>query len=163
MHHFLTFFASFVSLLLDDDDDDDRMYKHVAKQRKLIDENKEVTLSDEDSSGNEDSDEGSSADESNSDAGEGDSDDDDSEDSEDDEEEVAGEEEKAKELELAPPPTGFPTAEEAILAPVANTEKEGTNDVVPVCVICPTKALKPGRMLEVHLGSKVSFNWVVST
>lgn len=124
-------------------------YKHVSKQRKLAEQNKELQLSDEDSSGNSASeDEGSDSDsefgsEASGTGGESDGE----EVGSDDEEEEEGEE------ELLPPPPGFPTALEAVEKPVG--EDPGGNGENVVCVICPDKVLKKGRMLEVHLGGKV--------
>ncbi|KAK4697375.1 hypothetical protein P7C70_g8222, partial [Phenoliferia sp. Uapishka_3] len=133
------------------------MYKHVAKQRKLTDSNKEARLSDEDDLSDDDdpsSDEAATASEgsdSDSDFGE-------------DEDVIlpasailSDEEEVADTIELKEPPKGFPSAEEALKNPIAEPEKEegeGDDDVQPVCVVCPSKALKRGKMLDVHLASK---------
>lgn len=132
------------------------MYKHVAKQRKLAENNKQVALSDEDSSGNSDSESESS---SNSDSSSG------NEESEggDEFDEIMEEPEieKEKEEELLPPPTGFPTALEATKNSIVDSilvGVEGALDNSMICVICPEKALKKGRMLEVHLSGKVSIS-----
>ena len=107
-------------------------------------------MSDEDSSGNSASeDEGSDSDsefgsEASGSGGESDG-----------EEGGSGGEEEVdeEEDELLPPPPGFPTALEAVEKPVG--EDPGGNGENVVCVICPDKVLKKGRMLEVHLGGKV--------
>ena len=72
-------------------------------------------------------------------------------------------EEEEDDEELGPPPAGFPTALEALDAgrSIAEVEEEGDagskadKDVVLACVVCPNKVLKLGKMLEIHLGSKV--------
>lgn len=149
------------------------MYKHVAKQRRLVNSNKELHLSDEDSSGNS-----SSSDGGRSDSG-SDSDSDDSGEGEDDDdilgglggkEEDAGEEEEedSDDEEILPPPAGFPTALEATINPIGepedDDEEDGTlkEEGVPVCAVCPNKALKKGKMLELHLKSKVSFFFLLA-
>jgi hypothetical protein len=78
------------------------------------------------------------------------------------------------------PPSGFPTAVEALSDPIASSvnllpaderpasaskktgedddteEKEEEDEELPlVCVVCPNKVLKKGKMVQVHLGSKV--------
>ena len=134
------------------------MYKHVAKQRKLTDSNKEARLSDEEASDDSSSDDAGSDSEANdSDSAFGDEDDDGialpatgaSDDDEDAEDEV----------ELKEPPKGFPSALEALANPIAEPESvEGAaegEEIQPVCVVCPSKALKRGKMLEIHLASKV--------
>ena len=77
--------------------------------------------------------------------------------------EVAKEEEEVKKVdkvvvtEMIAPPEGYPTAAQAFESPVVVVAgAEGVEATVD-CVICPTKRLKQGRMLEVHLGGKVSF------
>ena len=142
------------------------MYKHVAKQRKLAASNKELRLSDEESSGDSASEISNSDSDSNSDAGSSDEDGGDAIDEID--EMLAGgsggeDEEEEEEEEMGPPPAGFPTALEALEAgrSIAEVEEEGETaskadkDVVLVCVVCPNKVLKLGKMLEIHLGSKV--------
>jgi hypothetical protein len=138
------------------------MFKHVAKQRRLAASNKQVQLSDEDSSGNSASedeaslsgsgDEGSGSDGSGMD-----------EDQEEGlDEEEAPEEEEDEEEELLPPPPGFPTALAALDNPIASpsddAEAASAEDSILICVVCPSKVLKHGKMLEVHLASKVRFN-----
>lgn len=135
------------------------MYKHVAKQRKLAENNKQVALSDEDSSGNSESEsEASSNSESGSDSegseGEGD---------EFDEAMEELEIETEKEEELLPPPAGFPTALEATKNSIVDSTLVGVEGALEnsmICVICPEKALKKGRMLEVHIAGKVSSSGV---
>lgn len=131
------------------------MFRHVQKQRKLAESNKELQLSDEDSSGNSASEgeEDSASEQSGSEDESGDEESGDEEEGSEGEESAGQEEEE----ELLPPPPGYPTAEEALKNPIALPDSDGlaTADIVPVCVVCPSKALKPGKMLEVHLGSKV--------
>lgn len=137
------------------------MYKHVAKQRRLASQSKEAHLSDEDSSGDElEQEEVELASESGS---EGEEDEDDEGEGEDllpsDDNEVAAEEEAEEEEELVPPPPGMPTAlaaleDSIVAAPVAEGEEVPADEAL-LCVVCPTKVLKRGKMLEVHLGSKV--------
>ena len=138
------------------------MYKHVAKQRKLTDSNKEARLSDEEGSDDSSDDAGSSDSEANdSDSAFGDDDDDDA----DDGIVLPGggadsDEEAEEEVELKEPPKGFPTALEALENPIAMPEKseeagDAGEEPQPVCVVCPSKALKHGKMLDIHLASKV--------
>ena len=143
------------------------MYKHVAKQRKLAASNKELRLSDEESSGDSASEISNSDSDSNTDAGSSDEAGEGAVDEINDmlaggsEGEDDGEEE---EEELGPPSAGYPTALEALEAgrSIVEVEEEGEagskadKDVVLVCVVCPNKVLKLGKMLEIHLGSKVS-------
>lgn len=148
------------------------LFKQVAAQQKRSKRKAEALLSDEednDSSSDEEQLDLGSSDESGSDF-EGDEDEDlvgsdDAEDDDDEEPEVLDEDEPR------PPPVGFPTAREALDNTVASTalliaemdaEKSGDekDDDDPeeaplVCVVCPNKILKPGKMVEVHLASKV--------
>ena len=80
------------------------------------------------------------------------------------------------------PPSGFPTAVEALSDPIASSvnllpaderpaskktggdgnaeekdEEEDDEELPLVCVVCPNKVLKKGKMVQVHLGSKVRF------
>lgn len=137
----------------------ERMYKHVAKQQRLNAKNLEAHLSDEDSSGDEEDVEmKAQASASGSESG---SDEDGEE--EDEEELLPAEEEEEEEAEaLAPPPPGFPTAQAALEDPIVDLalatgeEKLAEEEDAPLlCVVCPSKTLKKGKMLEVHLGSKV--------
>lgn len=147
------------------------MYKHVAKQRRLVNAKKELHLSDEDSSGNssdssEDHSSNSNDSESNSNSdSDEDEEDDDSEEDEGEEREDEEDEAGEGEPELLPPPPHFPTALEATLEPIAYPEEaeevddEGNEllgkEMQPVCTVCPSKKLKLGKMLDVHLNSKV--------
>ena len=144
------------------------MYKHVAKQRRLASHNKEAHLSDEDSSGDEEEQQelelGSNASDLNSEGSEGSNDDDDEMLLPSDDEQQEAEEEDDGQLQ--PPPPGYPTAAAALEMPIVDTalaggeEKLAEDDEAPlICVVCPTKVLKKGKMLEVHLGSKVRCCW----
>lgn len=145
------------------------MYKHVAKQQKLNAKNLEAHMSDEDSSGDEEdvqmlqqpSVSGSE------------SDSDDEEDDDEDEELLPVDEDNEEEEEeaeaLAPPPPGFPTAQAALEDPIVDLalatgeEKLAEEEDAPLlCVVCPSKTLKKGKMLEVHLGSKVRLSFALS-
>ncbi|GAA5842797.1 hypothetical protein JCM3766R1_007164 [Sporobolomyces carnicolor] len=147
------------------------LFKQVAAQQKRSKRKAEALLSDEednDSSSDEEQLDLGSSDESGSDF-EGDEDEDfvgsdDAEDDDDEEPEVLDEDEPR------PPPVGFPTAREALDNTVASTalliaemdaEKSGDEkedddpeEAPLVCVVCPNKILKPGKMVEVHLASK---------
>lgn len=131
------------------------MYKHVSKQRKLADKNKQVVLSDESDDSDDEQLENSSS-EAKSGSGSGEA-----EESEKAEEEEKQEEEEEKEEEvLNPPPTGYPTVTEALKDPIVYPVEAGGDGSEPevVCVVCPDKALKKGKMLEVHVASNVSFH-----
>lgn len=129
------------------------MYKHVAKQRKLVASNKELQLSDEDSSGNSASSASDSSDNSDLEG---------SNESGDESDELPGEsvgDEDEEEEELSAPPAGFPSALEALEEGgcIAESEeaRDGDKEVALVCVVCPNKVLKLGKMLVIHLSSKV--------
>ncbi|GAA5903469.1 uncharacterized protein JCM6883_005011 [Sporobolomyces salmoneus] len=150
------------------------LFKQVTAQQKRSKRKAEALLSDEENSSSDeeqldagsDSEAGSGSDESDSEL-----------DGEDEElvgasdEEEEGEPEVLDEDEPRPPPVGFPTAKEALENTVASTaaliaemdaekgegEKENAEDdeeAPLVCVVCPNKILKPGKMVEVHLASK---------
>ncbi|KAL8290183.1 hypothetical protein RQP46_003122 [Phenoliferia psychrophenolica] len=137
------------------------MYKHVAKQRKLTDSNKEARLSDEDNASDDSSSDDAASDSEANDSDSAFGDDDDG----DDNVVPAGgavetdDEDAEDEIELKEPPKGFPSALEALENPIAMPEKsdeEGAEgeELQPVCVVCPSKALKHGKMLDIHLASK---------
>ena len=135
------------------------MFKHVTKSRKLAKHQREARLSDEDSSG-------ASASEPELDSASGSdaSDASDSEGSDSDSEFEQNEPETPEEEELLAPAPGYPSIEEALTNPIAQpTHEEGKDGelveaagLAPVCVVCVSKVLKAGTMLEVHLKSKVS-------
>lgn len=162
-----------------------RMYRHFSKQRKLAAKGKQPLLSDEEDDDSSDEENvpqqhtgnivvQDSADE-NSDSG-ADSDSAD-EDDQDDKmlpaSDLEEESDSSDETELLPPPPGFPTAQEAIenpicaQAPTTATEPDAAPaddaDTPLICVVCPSKVLKLGKMLEVHLASKVSWSKRFST
>ncbi|GAA5996356.1 hypothetical protein JCM5350_006831 [Sporobolomyces pararoseus] len=153
------------------------LFKQVAAQQKRSKRKAEALLSDEednDSSSDEEqqfdlnSDEESGSDESDSEGDDLESLVGSGSEGEDDDEEP----EVLDEDEPRPPPVGFPTAKEALENTVASTaaliaemdaekdeeeKKEEVDDEEEaplVCVVCPNKILKPGKMVEVHLASK---------
>lgn len=143
------------------------MYKHVAKQQRLNARNVEAHLSDEDSSGDEEEEEqehqpqlAPSDSESGSESGS------DEEEMDEDQDEEQDEDAPDDTPALAPPPPGFPTAQLALENPIVDLavasatgeEQLAVQDQEEsplLCVVCPTKTLKQGKMLQVHLGSKV--------
>ncbi|GAA6014173.1 hypothetical protein JCM11491_004128 [Sporobolomyces phaffii] len=153
------------------------LFKQVTAAQRRSKRKAEALLSDEegnDSSSDEDrlDSDASASDDSGSDEDEDEDEDEDDEvlgsASEDDDEEP----EVLDEDEPRPPPVGFPTAHEALENTVASTaaliaemdaEKgddaaasggEDDEEAPLVCVVCPNKILKPGKMVEVHLASK---------
>lgn len=155
------------------------LFKQVTAQQKRSKRKAEALLSDEEGndssseeelelssdeeegseSGEDESEDGDEVEELVGSAGEGESD--------EDEEDLVLEEDQAR-----PPPAGFPTAKEALDNTVASTaaliaemdaekgeeakEDDDEEEAPLVCVVCPNKILKPGKMVEVHLASKVS-------
>ncbi|GAA5865040.1 hypothetical protein JCM8547_007691 [Rhodosporidiobolus lusitaniae] len=143
------------------------VYKQIVKQVKRAKRKVEALLSDEEDDSGSDS-ERSQDEHSNSDSDESGSDDDFEED-----DGLGGDADEVQlgEDDARPPPAGFPTAEEALENPVASTasliaamKEEGEDDdsddedddeeAPLVCVFCPNKVLKQGKMTEVHLASK---------
>lgn len=147
------------------------VYKHVqAQQKRASKRGRREALSDEDDDLS-DSDRSSVAEQSGSESDE-DSD-------EDSEEDLLPRDEDEEELDPdapRPPPKGFPTATEALENQIVSSKfliaeqedgseeekgsdeeaKEDEEEELPlVCVVCPNKVLKQGRMVEVHLASKV--------
>ena len=159
------------------------LFKQVTAQQKRSKRKAEALLSDEEGndssseeelelssdeeegsgSGEDESEDGDEVDDSVGSAGEGDSD--------DEEQDLVLDEDQPR-----PPPAGFPTAKEALENTVASTaaliaemdaekgeeakggaeDDEEEEEAPLVCVVCPNKILKPGKMVEVHLASKVS-------
>ncbi|GAA5823878.1 hypothetical protein JCM5353_006391 [Sporobolomyces roseus] len=153
------------------------LFKQVTAQQKRSKRKAEALLSDEEGndssseeelelssdeeegsgSGEDESEDGDEVEELVGSAGEGESD--------EDEEDLVLEEDQAR-----PPPAGFPTAKEALENTVASTaaliaemdaekgeeakEDDDEEEAPLVCVVCPNKILKPGKMVEVHLASK---------
>lgn len=139
------------------------MYRHYAKQRKLGKQQKQAVLSDEESSGDDDEDYTSGAQQAPVESGSDVSDDESGSDDDDDllpPSQESGAEESAEEDELLPPPPGVPTAEEAldnsICAQPTDVDAQDAEEGPLICVVCPSKVLKRGKMLDVHLASKVS-------
>ncbi|GAA6032906.1 hypothetical protein JCM8097_000042 [Rhodosporidiobolus ruineniae] len=148
------------------------VYKQIAKQQKRAKRKVEALLSDEES-GSSDSEQSDASAPSDDDADSDDGSDDD-EDDEDEEDDGLGGAGEAPLDEDAPrpPPVGFPTAQQALDNPVASTasliaamkvdgededgsaDEEDDEDAPLVCVFCPNKVLKKGKMTEVHLASK---------
>ncbi|GAA6010915.1 hypothetical protein JCM10207_003988 [Rhodosporidiobolus poonsookiae] len=145
------------------------VYKQIAKQQKRAKRKAEALLSDEDDgSSASDSDNASVASDSDEGSSDGDSDDEE----EDDGLGGAGANAPLDEDAPRPPPEGFPTAQDALDNPVASTaslvkamkdaegdasgesDDEDEEEAPLVCVFCPNKVLKKGKMTEVHLASK---------
>lgn len=129
------------------------MYKHVSKQRKLADQKKQVVLSDESDDSDDEVDNLSSA-SSGSESGSGSEE----EESGDEDEEEEDEEEEQEQVALKPPPASYLTVAEALKDPIVYPVEAGGDATDPevVCVVCTDKALKKGKMLDVHLASNVS-------
>lgn len=155
------------------------LFKQVTAQQKRSKRKAEALLSDEE--GNDSSSDEELLDSDSGESGSG-SDESDSEVEGDEDEELLGPEEDDDEEpqvldedEPRPPPAGFPTAKAALENTVASTaaliaemdaekgedgktEEDDEEEAPLVCVVCPNKILKPGKMVEVHLASKVSLD-----
>ncbi|KDE09460.1 hypothetical protein MVLG_00362 [Microbotryum lychnidis-dioicae p1A1 Lamole] len=138
------------------------MYKHVAKARRLAASNKEAVMSDE-SESEDDLEQDVSSQASGSGSGSEEGSEDEEEGSDEDEGEGSDDDDEQDEAEaLTPPPLGYPTAEEAGKDPIVTVPREAGDTAADaevgedkmLCVVCPTKKIKKGRMLEVHLASK---------
>ncbi|GAA5847201.1 hypothetical protein JCM9279_006135 [Rhodotorula babjevae] len=150
------------------------VYKHVAASQKRSKRKAEQLLSDEedDLSASDNSD--ASQDEADSDSG-SDQDDSDDDDSADEDDGLGGVDDVLGEDDPRPPPKGFPTALEALENQVASSALlvaaaggesgdeaakgdgavgEDDEELPLVCVVCPNKVLKKGKMTDVHLASK---------
>ncbi|GAA5928271.1 hypothetical protein JCM3775_000562 [Rhodotorula graminis] len=152
------------------------VYKHVAASQKRSKRKAEQLLSDEedDLSASDNSD--ASQDEADTDSGsdQTDSDDDDSADEDDG---LGGVDDVLGEDDPRPPPKGFPNALEALENQVvssallvaaaaggesgdeaakggADGDDEDDEELPLICVVCPNKVLKKGKMTDVHLASK---------
>ncbi|GAA5895883.1 hypothetical protein JCM8208_005113 [Rhodotorula glutinis] len=155
------------------------VYKHVAASQKRSKRKAEQLLSDEedDLSASDNSD--ASQDDADSDSGsdQTDSDDDDSADEDDG---LGGVDDVLGEDDPRPPPKGFPNALEALENQVvssallvaaaaaaggesgaeaakgtgADDEDDDDEELPLICVVCPNKVLKKGKMTDVHLASK---------
>ncbi|GAA5821546.1 hypothetical protein JCM11251_000902 [Rhodosporidiobolus azoricus] len=143
------------------------VFKQIAKQQKRAKRKAEAILSDEESASDSEVDSGASDSDADSGSDEDVSDSDEAE--EDDGLGGAGADAPLDENAPRPPPEGFPTAQEALDNPVASTasliaamkvdgepddEDADEEDAPLVCVFCPSKVLKKGKMTEVHLASK---------
>ncbi|GAA5880513.1 hypothetical protein JCM16303_005411 [Sporobolomyces ruberrimus] len=151
------------------------LFKQVTAQQKRSKRKAEALLSDEE--GNDSSSDEELLDSDSGESGSG-SDESDSEIEGDEDEELLGpgedddeEPQVLDEDEPRPPPAGFPTAKAALENTVASTaaliaemdaekgedgktEEDDEEEAPLVCVVCPNKILKPGKMVEVHLASK---------
>ncbi|BGP19322.1 hypothetical protein JCM10213_006191 [Rhodosporidiobolus nylandii] len=141
-------------------------YKQIAKhQARRAKRTAAEALSDEDSATDSDASQLDNTDDSDADDSASDTD----SDEEDDGLGGAGNDEPLDENTPRPPPAGFPTAQEALENPVASTaslmaamkddddeeeDDEDEEEAPLVCVFCPNKVLKKGKMTEVHLASK---------
>ncbi|GAA6050998.1 hypothetical protein JCM3770_005362 [Rhodotorula araucariae] len=141
------------------------VYKHVAAQQKRSKRKAEQLLSDEDDDNSSASDASdASEDESGSRSGSDDDDEDSDSDSEEEDDGLGGEPPLGED-DPRPPPAGFPTALDAletqVVSSAALVPTDGDADAaldedeLPlICVVCPNKVLKKGKMTEVHLASK---------
>ena len=149
------------------------VYKHVAASQKRSKRKAEQLLSDEedDLSASDNSD--ASQDEADSDSG-SDQDDSNDDDSADEDDGLGGVDDVLGPEDPRPPPKGFPTALEALETQVVSSallvagdesgdeaakggdgDDEDDEELPLVCVVCPNKVLKKGKMTDVHLASKV--------
>ncbi|GAA5974314.1 hypothetical protein JCM11641_006730 [Rhodosporidiobolus odoratus] len=145
------------------------LYKTIAKQQRRNKRKAEQLLSDEESDASDASDASQSDNDDLSASGS----DEDSDDGLEEDDGLGGASAAPlDENSPRPPPAGFPTAAEALENPVASTasliaamkqvegeaateaDDEDEEEAPSVCVFCPNKVLKQGKMTEVHLASK---------